>query len=254
MARESLITKVRNLLAQAEHPNTGDKEAQAFYAKAADLMERHALDAAVVRAEKGHKPEAIKCLTFTVSGQGYHGKARASLVDKVAKGYGCEVVWQGNTLNSADRYALIVGTASACKALELLLPSIIAQAEMGAFAATRKHMEGKEFDTPANKNIARRDYFRSYLAGYGKAVGNKIGAGRRTLRKEVADTPGALVLVTDADRITQEFNRLFPETGTVRASKTDAAGYAQGERDGRNADTGDSKVTGKTKTAIEASK
>lgn len=252
--RRNMADTVRKLLAQAEDPATTEQEAQAFAARAAELMTRHALDAAVVRADKGQKPEAVTLLKFTVSGQGYHGKARASLVVKVAQGYGCEVATQGDKLNSSDRWVLIVGTASACKALELLLPSVIVQAEQNAFAKTRKHMDGKEFDTPANKNIARRDFFRSYLEGYGAGVGRKIAAARKVIKKEVADTPGALVLVTDADRISKDFAERFPVLRKGRGSKIDVDGYLTGQRDGQQADTGETKVKTNGNRALTADK
>lgn len=251
-ANTRIKDKIRALLAQAEDPAVTEQEAQAFAAKAAELMARHALDEAVVRADKGQKPETIKRLDYTVSGQGWHGKARASLVHAVAQANGCEVCTIGNVLNGQDRTVTIIGTASALDALSLLLPSIVLQAETYGAKATKAHMATVRdtIDTAANRNIERRTFLRSYLKGYGHGVAQKINASRTQMAQEVADKPGALVLVTDADRAKRHFTKLFPKLGKDRNDSISTAGFVTGTRDGRTADTGDTKVNGRARRAV----
>jgi uncharacterized protein DUF2786 len=242
--------RVSKLLAQAEDPSVTDEEAQAFAAKAAELLARHGLDAATVRADKGQKPEAVTKYDFTVSGQGWHGKARAALVYSVAEAYGCQACTIGNRMNGQDRVVAMIGTASMIDALKILLPSIVLQAETSGTKATKAHMAdvGATFDTAANKNIERRNFFRSYLKGYGTGVAEKITAGRQTIADEVRGKPGELVLVSDADRIKADFAKRFPKLGTTAADKVSVAGLVAGKRDGRTADTGQTKVAGNRKT------
>jgi hypothetical protein len=250
-AKASMIKKVQALLAQANDPAATEGEAQTFAAKAAELMARYALDEATVRAEKGQKPEAIKMLRFEVSGQGWHGKGRAEMVARVADAYGCMVVTENNKMNGEARWVHIVGTTAAVTALELLLPSIVLQAEYNGTRATTAYMKEvrNQYATQQEANRARRVFFRSYLPGYGAGVAEKIAGARTQMAQEVANTPGALVLASDHDRVAARFEELYPsgELKKVKRDNHSAAGAAAGRRDGRTADTGQTRVGGEKK-------
>ncbi|MEU7525476.1 DUF2786 domain-containing protein [Saccharothrix sp. NPDC042600] len=250
-AKAALVKKVQALLTQAADPAATEQEAQTFAAKAAELMARHSLDEATVRAEKGQKPEAVTVLRFEVSGQGWHGKGRAEMVARVAEGYGCVVITENNVMNGKPRWVHIVGTASAVAALEVLLPSIILQAEYYGTKATKDHMAKirDQFPTQQEANRARRVFFRSYLPGYGIGVAEKIMGAREQMAKDVENTPGALVLVSDQERVAAHFEKLYPSENRtpVKRDNHSAAGAAAGRRDGRTADTGQTRVNGNKK-------
>jgi hypothetical protein len=250
----NIAERVRKLLDKAEDAAVTPEEAQTYAAKAAELIAKHNLDQATLRHREGKRPEPIKLLQFEVSGQGWHGKARASLVYAVAEAHGCSVCTLGNKMNGNPRWVLIMGTASTLKALELLLPSILMQAEAQGMAAAKAHMAERKgmFDTPANANIERRTFFRSYLPGYGRGVAEKITASREAMAERVKGKAGELVLVTDAERTKAAFEKKFPELGFSREDKHNVAGAEAGRRDGRNADAGQTKV-GKTSRAAVTS-
>lgn len=246
--KAKIKAKVAKLLAQAEDSGVTDEERQTFAAKAAEMLARYGLDAATVRAEKGQKPEGLSYFEFEVSGQGWHGKARASLTYSVADAYGAGACTINNRMNGETRWVGILGTASMIEALKILLPSIMLQAETAVVPATKEHMAkvGASIDTAANKNIERRNFLRSYLKGYGVGVADKILATRTTLAEEVKGKPGELVLVSDAERVKAEFTKRFPKLKTVSADKVSVAGLVAGQRDGRTADTGQTRVAKKT--------
>lgn len=242
----NIAERVGKLLAKAEDAAATPEEAQTFAAKAAELIGKYNLDAATLRHKEGKRPEPIKLLEFKVSGQGHHGKGRATLICTVAAAYGCQVCTLNNKLTGEDRWVMIVGPAATIKALEILLPSILRQAESNGMKATREHMKALAggFDTPANANIERRKFFRSYLPGYGQGVADKIAASRRDMAAKVAGKPGELVLVSDAERTKAAFEKRFPDLRKGRADQHSAEGADAGRRDGRNADTGQTKVGG----------
>lgn len=62
-ARERAIERARKLLAQAEHPNTSVEERQTFAAKAAEIMLRHDLAEAVVRASADNPTTEARAVT-----------------------------------------------------------------------------------------------------------------------------------------------------------------------------------------------
>ncbi|MFB9837757.1 DUF2786 domain-containing protein, partial [Actinoallomurus acaciae] len=71
-------SRVRALLARAEHPETPEAEAQACAAKAAELMMRHAIDEAALRARRGEGPEPVVYWEHGVGGGDGHALARAA--------------------------------------------------------------------------------------------------------------------------------------------------------------------------------
>ena len=108
----------------AEDPSVTDAESQAFTAKAAELMTRHAIAEAEARAQRGEGVEEISRLDFPVSGVGGHGKARVKALAAIAAAYGCQSAVRGNTSANTDRTLIIIGTVSALDSLRVLLPSI----------------------------------------------------------------------------------------------------------------------------------
>ncbi|WP_410648177.1 DUF2786 domain-containing protein [Amycolatopsis sp. cmx-4-54] len=245
-ASNNIAERVRKLLDKAEDAAVTAEEAQTYAAKAAELIGKYNLDAATLRHKEGKRPEPIRMLQFEVSGQGWHGKARAELVARVAEAYGAQVCTLGNKMNGSPRWVLIMAPGATLKALELLLPSIVLQAETNGMRATREHMAGLKgrFDTSANANIERRTFFRSYLPGYGRGVADKIAESRNAMADKVKGKTGELVLVSDAERTKAAFDKKFPDLKPVRGDKYSEAGADAGRRDGRTADTGQTKVGG----------
>ncbi|MDT8910908.1 DUF2786 domain-containing protein [Amycolatopsis sp. PS_44_ISF1] len=251
MATTAAVTeRVRKLLDKAEDSAVTPEEAQTYAAKAAELIAKHNLDQATVRHREGKRPEPIKLLKFEVSGQGWHGKARAALACWVAEAHGCSVCTMGNLMNGKTRWVLIMGPAATLKGLEALLPSILLQAESQGVAAAKAHLNEvrDRIDTPANANIERRTFYRTYLDAYGRGVAEKIARSREAMAERVKGKAGELVLVSDAERTKAAFEKNFPELKAGRGDKYNAAGAAAGHRDGRNVDTGQTKV-GKTARA-----
>jgi hypothetical protein len=146
----------------ADDPAATDAERQAFAARAADIMARHDLTEAVVRAAAGERPDPIILWDHPVSGVGGHGKARAYAAGAIAEAYGCEVCYRSNTAARSPRWVRIVGAASDLDALRMLLPVIAAHAEHAALAATRAHLARLRADgwptaaTPARESAAYR--------------------------------------------------------------------------------------------------
>lgn len=250
--QEQMISRVRAMLRQAEDPAATPEEAQAFAAKAAELMARHSLSEAVIRAEQGRQPEPVGRWDFTVSGHGANGKARVAAFAKIITAYGCTSAVVGNDASTRDRKILIIGTESALTALRVLLPAIGLQMEAAASRSTREQITRLgDWYTATEKARHRRDYYRSFVRAYGDAVATKIGAAREQIAEEAAGTGAELVLAGDAGRIKAEFVRQFPKLGKCRAEKTySSAGYRAGYAQGRQADIATGHIAGTGQHAI----
>ncbi|KIH98996.1 hypothetical protein LP52_09925 [Streptomonospora alba] len=253
-----MIERVRGLLRMAEDPSVTDAESQAFTAKAAELMTRHAIAEAEARAERGEEPESVTRLDFPVSGVGGHGKARVKALAGIAAAYGCQSAVRGNNSTNAERTLIIVGTASALDALRVLLPSISMQMEASAKFTAREHVTNlRELRNYDRSTLAteRSRFYRSFVRAYGYAVAERIKEFRARLveeREDEAESSGAesgeeaasargaeVVLRTDIDRVREDFQRRFPELKPTKPERTHhRAGYRAGYARGRRAELG----------------
>jgi Protein of unknown function (DUF2786) len=242
-ARQRAIARARKLLAQAEHANTSVAERQTFAAKAAEIMMRHDLTEAVVRASAeptSAATEQIDIFVFRVSGSGGHGRQRAWGLGDVAQAYGCEVCFFDNNASNAPRTVHIVGATTDLDTLRMLLATVAAVAETTAAEAARRHRQSLSSEgwyTPAELDREVTLYRRSFLRSFGAGVAAQIRAQRETLVQELATTTGTgaeLVLVDRAARINAAFARRYPKLGKpsrVRARSDTGArdGFTAGQ-------------------------
>lgn len=242
----------------AEDPSVTDAESQAFTAKAAELMTRHAIQEAEARAERGEEPDAISRMDHVVSGVGGHGKARVRALADIAAAYGCQSAVRGNNSDTTERTIILVGTVDALEALKLLFPSISNQMEASARFMSSTHVanirELRNY-TRSALETERKRYYRSFVRAYGQAVAERIREFRARMQ-ENAGGPGAdsesegsssqqssrgtdLVLREDVHRVQEEFQKQFPQLRKHRPERThSAAGYRAGYRRGRQAELG----------------
>ncbi|WP_159944331.1 MULTISPECIES: DUF2786 domain-containing protein [unclassified Nocardiopsis] len=264
-----MVERVRGLLRMAEDPAVTDAESQAFTAKAAELMTRHAIAEAEARAERGEAPDAISRMDYTVSGVGGHGKARVRALADIAAAYGCQSAVRGNNSENTERVMILVGTVSALDALRMLLPSISMQMEASAKFMSSSHVsdirELRNY-TRSELETERKRYYRSFVRAYGQAVAERIREFRARLQ-EMASPEGSvgggeepargaeLVLRDDVHRVNEEFHRQFPQLRKHRPERThSAAGYRAGYRRGRQAELGlDTPVGGGGTSALAES-
>jgi hypothetical protein len=256
-ARRKMVERVRGLLRMAEDPAVTDAESQAFTAKAAELMTRHAIAEAEARAQRGEAAESVTRLDFPVSGVGGHGKARVKALAGIAAAYGCQSAVRGNTSANTERTLIIVGTATALDALRVLLPSITMQMEASARFTAREHVanlrELRNYDRSALATERSR-FYRSFIRAYGYAVAERIREFRARLSADpepggaggAGESSGGeaprgaeVVLRTDVDRVQEEFQKRFPQLRPTRPERTHhRAGYRAGYLRGRRAELG----------------
>ncbi|HEY0543348.1 MAG TPA: DUF2786 domain-containing protein [Actinoallomurus sp.] len=233
--------RVRALLSRAEHPETPEAEAQACAAKAAELMMRHAIDEAALRARRGERPEPIVYWEHTVGGRDGHARARSAGLSAVVRAYGGACALRGDGTYRQDVILLAVATEAARDALALLLPSLTLQMEGAGARAADAHM-GKYpeelFRRKADRTRWRNGYLKAFLVGYGDRVAERVEEARGRLRDEGPATPNAVVLARDDERVRTEFAARFPVVGQARAQRVRRDGFAAGRDAGRFADLG----------------
>lgn len=216
--------RIRHLLDLAADQAATEEERQTYAAKAAELMTRHGIEEAQLRASQGDtSPEAARAWPCAVSGAGGYGLDRARIASRLAKAMGCRAVIKHNPPPQPSM-AYIVGVHADITALQTLVPLVLHQADLAA--ATR-----------AAAGHRAPSYLAAFLDGYGQAVAERI----RQRRNAYAGTStGAELILANRNRaVTTLYRELFPDTSRLPAAQHRNDGHVAGRRAGATADLGD---------------
>lgn len=221
------IARVRKLLAKAERAGT-EAEAHIYNAKAAELIARHGIDAALLAAASpGSDPVGG---TRVALSDPYSG-AKARLLGWTAAALRCRWV-----LHRAARGRVaavtVFGHATDRERVALLFDSLLLQ-------ATAELLRCRPPDT--RESVAA--YRRSWLLGYAARVHERLTAAEQA----AASTPGggaALVLADRSAAVEQAFAAAYPQLATARRSVHSGSGFHAGALAGSAADLGGPRLAG----------
>ena len=212
---DSVLVKVRALLAQAESTSF-EAEAEAFTAKAQELMARHAIDGALLWARSARDERPI---TIRLPLDDPYVDIKSLLLQRVAHHSRCKCVYH-------PRYALssIVGFASDVAAAEALFTSLLVQSH----AALRS--EGAK--APPGGRARSRSFRSSFLMSFVCRIDERLGEVTAHVESVATSKQGAALLPALIDRenaveatVTELFGTL---EGVVVRAGTDAAGWVRG--------------------------
>lgn len=205
------LTKIRALLAKAESTEFA-AEAEAFTAKAQDLMTRHSIDEALVANDSG--------LEFEVAGLRVlidhpYASEKAGLLHVVARANRSRAVW-----SDFASHATLLGSPIDVSQVEMLFTSVLVQ-------ATRAMTQAGETSHGADR---RSGFRKAFLTAYAVRIGERLADAGDEAAKSYGS---ALVPVfqRQAEAIDQELERLFPHV-TTGASKSsyDLRGWNAGRQ------------------------
>jgi hypothetical protein len=212
---DPILVKVRALLAQAES-TTFEAEADAFTAKAQELMARHAIDAALVwgATERGERPVAIRLPLDDP-----YADAKGTLLNVVAAASRCRAV-----THSSYGMCTVVGFAPDLVATELLFTSLLVQ------SATALQAEGAAAGPGARTRS--RGFRSSFLLAYATRVGQRLRAVTADVESDTATEVGDSllpVLVAREVAVDEAVNEMFTSLRTIqRRGPSDGLGWARG--------------------------
>ena len=215
---DRLLERVRKLLAKAESPACTPAEAEAFTAKAAELIAKYGVDQALLA---GADPTLDPVGDRVVTVQAPYSRDKAGLLGAVAIALRCKVVHLER--RGAARVHLF-GHRADLERVELLFTSLLVQAAHGLAAA-----EVPAFDHPAA-------FRRSWLVGFTEAVRNRLTAAEQAA---AASAPGAeLVLVDRTAMVERRRDETYPKLTRLGPRRLAGTGRGQGYAAGRSADLG----------------
>lgn len=208
-----MLGKVRALLAQAES-TTFEEEAEAFTAKAQELIARYAIDEAAVHTVADVGEPSVRRLYLDAP----YIDAKATLLAEVAGANRCRVV-----LSTGMGWVTAFGYDHDLDAVQLLATSLLAQ-------ATRSMVRHGARRDGAGRSRTR-SFRRAFLLGFAQRIGQRL---RDATDGEMATTPTAAqrfmpVLAARDDRLREAEARLFPGLVQQTTSASNATGWWAGQ-------------------------
>lgn len=215
---------IRALLAKAEG-TTFDAEAEAFTAKAQELMTRHSIDAAVLAssAEGSHHATGVESRRVHIDNP--YAEEKAGFLAAIGEVNGVKCVW--------------VPYAGLCTAMgfpvdlqltDLLFTSLLVQATRASAAATA-----------GNRQLSTASFRRAFLVAFADRIAERLEAARSHTRAEAAQEYGDSLLPVLASReaaVEAAYAEAFPNATTMRSRSLNAAGWYAGRAAADAADIG----------------
>jgi hypothetical protein len=213
---DPVLMKVRALLAQAESTSY-EAEAEAFTAKAQELMARYAIDAAVLwaQSERDERP-----VTIRLPIDDPYADIKSLLLQRVAYHSRCKAVHH-------PRYGLesVIGFASDIAAAEMLFTSLLVQSQAALQAEAAKAEPGGR--------TRSRSFRSSFLLSFTRRIDERLAEVNGFVESAaVAERDGSLLPVLAArdsivdDAVEEMFGSL--ESNVVLGG-TDVAGWVRGK-------------------------
>ena len=217
-----LLDRVRALLAKAES-TTFPAEAEAYTAKAQELVARHSLDAALLAARGGAAAPVVP-YARRIGVDHPHEKEKASLLDAVARANRC------HTVSSPElAFSTVFGFDTDIDAVDLLYTSLLVQA----------HRAMARAEPPGGKAGRRRlkAFRQSFLVAFAVRIDERLaGAAQLALAQATGRGDATVellpVLASRDEQIRETMRRVFPHTVRARASRVDSR---EGWESGRQA-------------------
>lgn len=210
-----LLGTIRALLAKAESTSF-TAEAEAFTAKAQDLMSRHAIDAAVLAAQR--PPDlGLGVLPRRVHIDNPYANEKCMLLGQLAELNNSQVVW-----SEEHSMATVVGFPLDGDLIELLFTSLLIQANRAATSVSRLAADNR---SPS--------FRRAFYIAYAQRIGERLGQVHRRARDAGQARYGAdlvPILTTRREAVTRATKRLFPATVAMGPRQVHAGGWAAGRR------------------------
>ncbi|OBG82626.1 hypothetical protein A5699_05585 [Mycobacterium sp. E802] len=209
-ADSKALSRVRGLLAKAEATKFPE-EAEAFSAKAQELMSRYSLHHAIRDHEQGRAAEATARRIWI---DNPYVSAKATLVQSVATANRCRLV-------CAEKlgFVTVIGVECDLEFVELLSTSLLVQANRAMLAVGR---------TTSGGQTRTRSFRQSFLLSYAERIGERLAATSTTVATEV-DRGTLLPVLAAHSQATEDLtNRLFPVTSARTMSVSNGAGWSAG--------------------------
>jgi hypothetical protein len=240
MEASEMLAKIRKLLAMAEDPAATAPEAEAFTAKAAELIAKYGIDQALLAEAQPHM-DAVGDRVLVMDAP--YARDKIHLLYTVATAMRCKGVYHTRWANGGRQLSMhLFGFGADLDRVELLFTSLLVQASH-ALAGERVPM----FENPAA-------YRRSWYQGYSSAIGRRLRHAEARAAQQASPTSTGksmeLVLVDRTALVADAFANAYPKLGRGRARQLSGTGRGNGYAAGQRADLGGTRLAGGNSRAL----
>lgn len=222
MTENPKLETVRKLLTKAERAATPE-EAEAYAAKAEELMTRYSIDVAMLAATGDRRSDPIGFRQLTLDG---YPIPKAMILQAIAVNMSCQVVITNFRGKTGTKLATVYGHESDLEAFDLLATSLLLQATTAATATHRRAPQ-----------INGRTFRHNFLIGFAQRVHERMSAATEAAVAE-SDRPVGTELVL-IDRKAAIEQHVASEHGKLKTSGTRVThtrSYLAGDEAGKRAD------------------
>ncbi len=208
------LTLIRALLAKAEGTNF-EAEAEAFTAKAQDMMTRCSIDAAFVAASADRQGLAAGIESRRIHIDSPYADEKATFLAVVADVNTVRAIWSPDI-----GFSTLMGFPVDLDLTELLFTSLLVQ-------ATRASAEA----TSVDRRLRTASFRRAFLVAFAGRIGERLrDAGQHASAEAQEHYGGALVplLAAKADAVDGAYEHAFPDTQPMKRRNVDARGWHAG--------------------------
>ena len=194
-----MLERVRALLAKAESTDF-PAEAEAYSAKAQELIARHSIEEVLTSADRTD----VVPFARRIGVDHPYESEKASLLDAVARANHCHTVWSPEL-----GFSTVFGFDADIDGVELLYTSLLVQANR---AMAR--------DEPAKGKARIKAFRRSFLVAYAVRIGERLA---QATRHEIAGVRDLLPVLRGRDlQVRETMQKAFPRTVRSRGSRVDS--------------------------------
>lgn len=242
---DKLRDKVAKLLRQAEDV-AGTPEEAVFQAKAFEMMAKYGIDQAQVdAARQGLDVSDLRdAIQWAAVIEGAYAQAQLMLLHNLAGALHSKTVYSKD--RSGRLVMFVYGVPCHIERIKMLWE--ILQPQMMRLVKTvrpdydysrsksRYNYSTGRFELVKSANTGHlKSYRRSWIAGFGNSVGERLRT-QETQALAAGEAGTALALFTgDKERADIALRKAHPRTRYSKGPSVNGAGYAHGQRDGRNA-------------------
>lgn len=234
-ASEDTLRRIRALLAQAEHPNTGIFEAEAFTARATTLMAKYGVDRTMLLASD---PTANAVGDRIIRIPGPYAMGKLMLLSCISDALGVRSVRRAAPGNGQQEMHLF-GLASDLERVDMLYTSLLLQSNR----FMKADQEANWYQHAASPKAWTRDW----QEGFAVKVQQRLKDAEALARREAPATAAggvstALVFVRRDELVAEAVSAKYPSLRRNSSSRRVGSGYGTGQRAGARADLGGSRL------------
>ena len=235
---DHILARIRKLLAKAESPAASPEEAEAYTAKAAELIAKYGIDRALL-AQQDPASDVVGDTVLVVDPP--YALDKANLLQRVAVELRCAAVQRTRYVAGMKQLSIhLFGFESDLQRTELLYTSLLFQATSALARMT----------APFGESVAA--FRRSWLAGFTVAVTTRLreaetraqqqATRQRRRTTEEGDRSVALVLADRTEDVASAMNTAYPHLRQIPHRSLSGSGRASGYQAGQRADLGGARV------------